>query len=297
MLSEYSLHPAHPAAAQQGSWEMDLHAHQLSWSAGQFRLYGYNPDELKLNDNYFIVNTTHPSDIFRVTRIIDLALKSHEGYHFKRRIIKKSGQFGFVQTQAKIIRSKSGEPRKIIGTTTDVAGVTENGIYDYNDPAFFKLFYEDYRRAITVVIYKMTFDEDLAKDLCQEVFLKAWQNMISYDAEKGKLYTWLVNIARNHCKDYLKSKRFRQKQLTAQLQDNNEDHSADFYELTGMQLGGFLLHLSIDQRELIDLIYIQGFTQTEIAAMKHLPLGTVKSRARGAIKKLLALAQSEEYPK
>ncbi|PBQ30313.1 hypothetical protein CNR22_00570 [Sphingobacteriaceae bacterium] len=273
------------AEQKKGNWELDLKQNNLSWSPEQFSLYGYEPNELILNDEYFIINTTHPSDIERITATINEALRKSDGYAFKRRIIKKNGSLGFVETQAKIIRSKNGIPEKIIGTTSDIGGHSENGFYDYSDPLFFKMFYSKYKKAITAEIYKWTYNNTLSKDLCQEIFLKAWHNMSKYDATKGELYTWLINIARNHCKDYLRSKYFRYHQLTQNYdcapEPAYEETVSDF---ENKQVKELILRLPLDQREIIELLFIQGFTQTEVATMKQLPLGTVKSRSRIALK-------------
>lgn len=272
---------------KQGNWELDLKINQLYWSPGQYRVYGYEPNELVLNDEYFIINTTHPSDIERITSIINEALRKQEGYEFKRRIIKKNGALGFVETRATIIRSKKGIPEKIIGITNDVKGQCKQGIFDYNDPVFFNHFYLNYKKAVSIEIYKWTFDNTLTKDLCQEVFLKAWHNMSKYDSSKGELYTWLINIARNHCKDYLRSKYFRYHQLTQNYEHTPEtvtDEATSSME--PLFIRELLFRLPLELREIIELLFVQGFTQTDVAKLKSIPLGTVKSKSRLAIKLL-----------
>ncbi len=288
--SQVNMHSVKALSSQQqihGNWELDLKVNHLYWSPDQYKLYGYEPKELVLNDEYFIINTTHPSDIERITSIINEALRKHKDYNFKRRIIKKDGTLGFVETRARIIRSENGIPKKIMGITIDVIGDSDNGFFDYNDPVFFNQFYNNYKKAISVEIYKWTFDTALAKDLCQEVFLKAWQNMSKYDPLKGELYTWLINIAKNHCKDYLRSKYFRYHQLTQNYDFTPETPSEEnSLNLGDLYIKELLLLLPLDLREIIELLFVQGFTQTDIAKLKGLPLGTVKSRSRMAIKQL-----------
>lgn len=301
IVSQHSLasEPALFTSEQkQGHWELDL-KNNLSWSPEQFRIYGYEPDELILNEKYFIINTTHPSDIERITATINEALRKHEQYHFKRRIIKKNGSLGFVKTHAKIIRSKNGIPEKIIGSTSDISGLFENGNYDYSDPLFFKNFYSKYKKAITAEIYKWTYNNTLSKDLCQEIFLKAWHNMSKYDPSKGEQYTWLINIAKNHCKDYLRSKHFRYHQLTDEYDCGIPEPA---YEettsgLDNAQLKKLMLRLSLEQREIIELLFIQEFSQTEVAKIKQIPLGTVKSRSRLALKVLRDLLSAPQNAK
>ncbi|MCZ8286780.1 MAG: sigma-70 family RNA polymerase sigma factor [Bacteroidia bacterium] len=275
-----------------GNWEMNLEEHRLSWSPDQYRIYGYEPHELRLDDDFFIINTTHPSDIDRISAIVNRSLKHEEGYNFKRRIIKKDGSFGFVQTEARIIRSVKHIPVKIIGTTTDIQGQSAEGTYDYSDPLFFNRFYKDYKKAILSEIHKWTFDADLSKDLCQEVFLKAWHHMHSYNPAKGGLYTWLINIARNHCKDYLKSKYHRYKQLSRPMDLLGETISDNREEIGSLCTHQLLFSLSVDLRETVELVFIQGFTQEDVARIKNIPLGTVKTKCRTAIQKMRTALQA-----
>lgn len=287
----------HASKGNEGSWELNLQANKLFWSPQQYSIYGYEPNELSLNDEYFITNTTHPSDIDRITRIVNEALLKHEGYHFKRRIIKKDGSLGFVETEACIIRTKKGDATKIIGTTKAVISKQQKEDCDYNDPVFFETLYVKFKKAISYEIYKITLDDDLTKDLCQEVFLKAWHNMSKYDPAKGELYTWLINITRNHCKDYLRSKYFRQHQATQSFNQTPEE-LLDL-KITGVEpldIPELVCQLGVEQREVIELLFVQGYTQTEVAILKNLPLGTVKTRSRTALlnlRKFLSAATTE----
>ncbi len=274
---------------QKGSWELNLKSNLLTWDAAQYKIYGYEPGEVHINEEFFLLNTTHTSDIPRVTKIVKDALRNHEGYCFRRRIIKRNGTLGLAETHARIFRTDNGSPFKISGNTIDISGHTFNGVYDFNDPVFFKTFYENYKKTICSEIYRQTLDKELAEDLCQEVFVKAWKNMNQYNSGKAGIYSWLLNITRNHCIDYFRSKYFKyQKETTSldhTLYDKNEisDDTANF-------IRELLKHLTVDQRELMDLLFTQGFTQQEVSKIKNLPLGTIKTNSRRAIKSLRQLA-------
>lgn len=275
-----------------GTWELNVAEKRLSWSDAQYRLYGYEPGELKLDNDYFILNTTHPSDVKRISAIVEHAMKNGDGYDFKRRIVKKDGSFGFVRTRARIIRSRRADPLKIVGSTTDVQGITENGSLDCNDPAFFDALYRNYKKAIVAEIFKWTPDPELSEDLAQEVFFKAWHHMSKYDCSKGAIYSWLITIARNHCKDYLGSSHFHKKQLTRSISEihGSVQHTGGGSNVCTHEL---LLKLPAEQREAVELVFIQGFTQEDVARDKHIPLGTVKTRCRAAVKKMRALIGEE----
>lgn len=275
--------------AQQGNWELDMRSNTLTWDEGLYKLYGYEPGEIYLNDEFFILKTTHQSDISRITGIVKYALKNQEQYNFRKRIIKRSGKLGFAETHARIFRNDAGCPIKITGYTFDISGRTLNGVYDFNDPLFFKILYSNYKKTITSEIYKMTSDIEIANDLCQEVFIKVWKSMGQYSEKKAGIYSWLLNITRNHCIDYFRSKYFKVHKITTELDDNIQqkiENSSD----NRLFIKELLVQLPCEQRELIDLLFIQGFTQEEIAKRSALPLGTIKTNSRRAIHTLRKLA-------
>lgn len=289
-LKKFQITHRLPAEKIKGSWELDLSTHQLFWDDSQYKVYGFMPGEIVINDDYFIKNTTHFSDVKRVTKIIEGALKNAEEYNFRRRIVKKCGNLGFAETQARIIRGTNGLPKTIIGNTIDISVLGGDQIHDFNDPLFFDDMYSKYKKVIAFEIFTITNDSDLTKDLCQEVFLKAWHNMCLYNPEKGKLYTWLKNIAANHCKDYFSSKYYRCHKITSSLEKAKHQQADDSDVDTSTFVKELLIQLPIDQREFIELLFVQGFSQPEVARIKKLPLGTVKSNSRRAIKTLRKLA-------
>lgn len=267
-----------------GNWQFDLIDKKLFWSGRQFEIYGFKPGSVAINPEFFIARTTHHTEIDRVNAVINKAILSENEYSFRRRIIKNDGRIGFVETQAQIFRDNIGKPVKIIGLTIDLGGNEAKGTLEYNDPSFFNDLYTNYKKTISFEIYKFVFDEEVAEDLCQEVFVKAWNNILKYDPQKGKIYTWLINIARNHCKDYLKSKYFQNNKGNIKIEMGDGQLYNDFYtDNNSVELTDLLKRLPPDLSEITQLLYLQGYTQEEVAKIKHLPLGTVKTRSRKAI--------------
>ena len=134
----------------------------------------------------------------------------------------------------------------------------------------------------------MVESDEAAEEILQNVFLKIWRNIDRYDATKGRFFTWMLNIARHASIDHLRSRQHKQ---------NHQNQSLDaFVHLpeAGVETPGFdhlglreLVHdLEDRQRQIIDLIYFKGHTQAEAAEALQLPLGTVKSRVRAALKVL-----------
>lgn len=151
----------------------------------------------------------------------------------------------------------------------------------------FNYLYDNYSGAIYTIINQIVPDKDTANDVMQEVFVNIWRKIKAYDAKKGRLFTWMLNIARNAAIDKVRSKGFRDNQRT-QVIPNAESGVVISSNPTVRDVGlqKVLTTLNEEYRKLIDLSYFQGFTHEEIAKMLGIPLGTVKTRLRTAISQL-----------
>ena len=157
--------------------------------------------------------------------------------------------------------------------------------------------YDQYSAALYGMLLRMTQDEMLAQDILQEVFVKVWKNGNRYDSNKGRLFTWLINIARNTAINTLQSKAHRNGQKNQSLQ-NLVDHSKNstLIQQTNVNkigLTGLVNQLEEKYRVIIELIYFQGYTQKEIEEHLEIPLGTVKSRLRIALRELRKVFEYE----
>jgi len=154
------------------------------------------------------------------------------------------------------------------------------------DKQAFSYLYDHYAPALNTVIFRMVNDNALAEDILQEVFVKIWNHLSDYDKYKGRLFTWMLNIAKNHSIDTLRSKGYQKQQKISS--DENSVHmmsdggaAARRSDTIGLRKQLFLL--KPEYRELIELAYFSGYTQDEIAKQTGIPLGTVKTRLRTAI--------------
>jgi RNA polymerase sigma-70 factor (ECF subfamily) len=147
----------------------------------------------------------------------------------------------------------------------------------------FTLLYDMYSKSLFSIISNLISDREEAEDALQEVFVKIWKNIDSYHQSKGRLYTWMLNIARNTAIDKLRSKGFNnsQKNLSADnfvhlLDDrNNMTHKID-----SIGLREFVNKLKPKCIQLIDLLFFKGYTQQEASDELAIPLGTVKTQNR-----------------
>lgn len=166
--------------------------------------------------------------------------------------------------------------------------------FSAGNEAALEYLYDYYSGALFGVIIRMMRNEDLARDLLQDSFVKIWKNRAKFDSSKASLYTWMLNLTRNTCIDYLRSKRNKN-------QDQNREMDSVVYALKGdsrfdpshIGVKDMLHQLPDDQRMVIEWAYFEGYTQKEISEEHNIPLGTVKSRAKAAMERLRKIFKSD----
>jgi RNA polymerase sigma factor (sigma-70 family) len=164
------------------------------------------------------------------------------------------------------------------------------------DRSALEYLYDHYSGALLGVISRIIKKEELAEEILQDVFLKIWDRIHTYDSTKGKLFTWMLNIARNQAIDKTRSKEFSKGKKTDDIENLvSKVDRRDFSELKveGIGLKEVLQKLPEEQRFVIDHHYLKGYTQAEMSEEFNLPLGTVKTRMRLAMKELRNLLKIE----
>ena len=158
---------------------------------------------------------------------------------------------------------------------------------EQNNDAFNYL-YDHYSGALFTIINQIVSDKDTASDVLQEVFVNIWRKISTYDETKGRLFTWMLNIARNAAIDKVRSRGYRDNQRTQPIAEGENAGMVRSSNpaVNDVGLKKVLTNLNEEYRKLIDLSYFQGFTHEEIAKMLGIPLGTVKTRIRTAISQL-----------
>lgn len=147
-----------------------------------------------------------------------------------------------------------------------------------------RLLYRHYADTLYGIIYRIIQGEEEAKEVLNDVFLKVYNNIASYDSSKSKLFTWMARIARNAAIDKIRSTNHKMNKLTQNI-DQNYEAQAKNYELVMEDSGILKLINALDEdlQKIIKLIYLQGYTQQECADELQLPLGTVKTKTRRAL--------------
>lgn len=182
------------------------------------------------------------------------------------------------------------DPNLVEWSDADLIGFAAEG-----EARALETLYDRYSRIVFGYALRMLGDRQLAEELLQEVFFRAWQQGGNYSSARGTFVTWLLSIAHNMAIDELRKRRRR-----PQKADSDEPESilaAVADSGTGVEdevwLGALreivaqaLKELPAPQREAIELAYFRGLTQREIAEQLGEPLGTVKTRMRLGLQKL-----------
>lgn len=146
--------------------------------------------------------------------------------------------------------------------------------------------YSMYSSSLFGVIARIVIDTETAEDVLQETFLKIWNSFQSYSAEKGRLFTWMVNIARNMAIDKIRSKDFRNASKNQDLENTVnfiDERQNSVYKPELMGLKDLVSKLRPEQKSILDLVYFKGYTHVEASDELGIPLGTIKTRLRMAI--------------
>ncbi|WP_414617991.1 RNA polymerase sigma factor [Dyadobacter sp. 32] len=156
-----------------------------------------------------------------------------------------------------------------------------------NERTAFDFLYDHYSGALFNIITKTLRDEERAADVLQESFLKIWKNIASYNPEKGRLFTWILNIARNGAIDAVRME--GRKPAMDDIDDRavqNEPDAGQESMVSSSEMKAIINMLRPERKILIDMAYFQGYTHEEISEELNIPLGTVKSRIRTALQEL-----------
>ena len=153
--------------------------------------------------------------------------------------------------------------------------------------------YDRWVRSLYSLVLHLLRDPDEAEDVVEETFWQAWRKANSYEPSRGAVSTWLLTIGRRKALDRLRARKRSREDLVDNdrafddLPSRSQDPSVD---AEGSELKenvkAALRGLPAEQREVLELGYFSGMSQTEIAEATGQPLGTVKTRMRLALQKL-----------
>ena len=153
----------------------------------------------------------------------------------------------------------------------------------------------NYSPALLGIIRKVISSQELAEEVLQDVFVKIWEKAGQFDPEKGRLFTWMARIARNHAIDTVRSATYRRQNKTDGMDDlvyNDKSLSEEMF-VNHIGLKKVTDQLDDKYRILIEYLYFKDYSQSEAAEELGIPLGTLKSRIRKAVTDLKTILKKE----
>ncbi|HEV2764528.1 MAG TPA: sigma-70 family RNA polymerase sigma factor [Pyrinomonadaceae bacterium] len=169
------------------------------------------------------------------------------------------------------------------------------------DERAFAQLYDSYASILFGLLLRILNSRAEAEDVLQEVFLQVWQRAAQFDETRGRPFTWLVTLARSRAIDRLRATGSRERAVDAAAGEAMSDSQAgvvDAVEETfrseqAATVRRALAAIPEEQRRALLLAYVEGLSQTEIAARLKQPLGTVKTRMRSGLSKLRELLREK----
>lgn len=190
---------------------------------------------------------------------------------------------------AREVAMNRDRPRSAHASTDDHAVLLR---LQARDEAALAALYDRYGGLVFTVALRVVGDRELAREVLQDTFLRCWDGAESYRAQRGSVPGWLMGIARNRAIDVVRGRqhqdRLREREPLPLPGSHGEPSHPDSTEViaTAHTVRAALTDLSDRQRQVIELAYYGGFSQTEIARRLHEPLGTVKTRMRDGMERL-----------
>lgn len=155
--------------------------------------------------------------------------------------------------------------------------------------------YDRYGKLVYSTAIAILNNVEEAEDVTQETFLRLWQRSEIYQPQRGSLSAFLITLTRSRSLDRIRSRSASQNKIK-RIQTFTEDVSTynPPLEFVTLEERSHYVHTALNQlspadRQILETAYYEGLSQSEIAAREGIPLGTVKSRARQALKKLRVL--------
>lgn len=158
--------------------------------------------------------------------------------------------------------------------------------------------YRRYSRVLYALAYRIVAHQQAAEDLVQEAFLAIWRHAATYAPQTGTARSWLCAIVHHRAIDYLRAVRRRSVLLEVTRREAEQVERSAIPDMEGvwlsLQVRETLTRLTKGQRQMIELVYFQGWTQAEVARGCQIPLGTVKARIRRGLIHLKCLLTEKE---
>jgi RNA polymerase sigma factor (sigma-70 family) len=154
-----------------------------------------------------------------------------------------------------------------------------------DEDAFRGLFHR-YGPSAKALAQRVVRQSHLAEEIVQEAFMAVWKDPDSYDDERGSVKSWLMGMVHHRAVDLVRREEAHRRRAEAaipQAMEEQADHADDVVQQLGLSeerriVRAALADLPSEQRDVLELMYFGGLSQSQIAEQTGIPLGTVKSR-------------------
>lgn len=159
--------------------------------------------------------------------------------------------------------------------------------------------YDRYSGMLNALSQRILGNSSDAEDVLQETFLQVWNQAGRYDPRRSSVSTWLVLITRSRSIDRLRSRQVKQRTALAAQREKTKIHTSPegvgnvLLQERRERLQGEMKALPDEQRQVLEMAFFKGMTQSEISTETGIPLGTVKTRTLLAMKKLRKALKKE----
>jgi len=167
------------------------------------------------------------------------------------------------------------------------------------DPRAVEELYDRHNDLLYSLVRRIVSRAAEAEDVLQETWVQVWRTAGSYDRARGSVCAWLIAMARSRAIDRLRSEGSRRRAAEAAGLDPQGEPASPLDDAAqherSERMGAALAQLESHHREVLQLAYFGGLSQTEIADHMGTPLGTIKSWTRQALSRLTELVPREEW--
>lgn len=152
--------------------------------------------------------------------------------------------------------------------------------------------YDQAGSLVYAIVLRVARDPGAAENLTQDVFLRVWNRIPLFDVERGSLLNWVLMIARHTAIDFWRSRPAAQLRRTTSLDAPGgpmvcrDARACPHFYAEARELRSALNGLDPKDRHLLELAYFHGLSQSEMAQKLEMPLGTVKTRVRFALRQM-----------
>lgn len=167
------------------------------------------------------------------------------------------------------------------------------------DQGAFAQLYDEFAGVVFATVKRVLRDPAMSEEVTQEVFVELWRTAHRFDPHRASVSTWAVTLARRRAVDRVRREQSQRDRIARSAAQRSEEVMAPddivASSIESDRVGRAIAELPDDQRVIIEMAFIDGDSHSVIAERLDLPLGTVKSRVRGGLKKLSGRLGGDSY--